>query len=91
MIKMDLSKPQELTRDQILSEETIRELFSMEDIVTRERLITQIEERAKVLGCKTEFVRLIRAQKTQLKEARKELEEKQRALAVSNDRKVDSE
>ena len=84
MIKMDLSKPQELTRDQILSDEIIRELFSMEDIVARERLTTQIEERAKVLGCKTEFVRLIRAQKTQLKEARKELEEKQRALAVSN-------
>ena len=45
---MDLSKPQELTRDQILSDEIIRELFSMEDIVARERLTTQIEERAKV-------------------------------------------
>jgi len=81
---MDLSKPAELTRDQILSEEIIRELFLIEDIVARERTITQIEERAKVLGCKTEFTRLVRAQRTQIKEAQKELQEKQRALAVSN-------
>ena len=81
---MDLSKPAELTRDQILSEEIIRELFLIEDIVARERTITQIEERAKVLGCKTEFTRLVRAQRTQMKEAQKELQEKQRALAVSN-------
>ena len=84
MILMDLSIPQNLSRDQILSEELIREVFSEEDIVTREKLIVDIQAHAKQIGCKTEFDRLVRAQEKQIKEARKELEEKQKTAAISN-------
>lgn len=81
---MDLSKPQNLTRDEILSEDLIRAIFEEEDLVTREKLIVDIQAHAKQLGCKGEFDRLIRAQKSQIKEARMELQEKQRSAAVMN-------
>ena len=81
---MDLSMPQNLSRDQILSEELIREVFTEEDMVTREKLIVDIQTHAKQIGCKTEFDRLIRAQKRQIAEARKELQEQQRTAAASN-------
>jgi uncharacterized protein (DUF927 family) len=81
---MDLSNPQNLTREQITSEEIIREIFAEEDEVTRESTIVKIQSQAKQIGCKTEFDKLIKAQRHQIKEARKELEEKQRQVAVSN-------
>ena len=84
MILMDLSKPQNLTKDEIISEELIREIFTEEDEVSREKLIVDIQAQAKQLDCKGEFDRLIRAQKHQIKEARKELQEKQRTATVSN-------
>lgn len=84
MILMDLSNIQNLSRDQILSEELIREIYSEEDIVTREKLVVDIQAHAKQIGCKTEFDRLVRAQEKQIREARKELEEKKKSAVVSN-------
>ena len=81
---MDLLNPQSLTREQITSEEIIREIFSEEDEVIRESTIVKVQAQAKQIGCKTEFDKLVRAQRNQIKEARKELEAKQREAMVSN-------
>lgn len=81
---MDLSNLQNFSRDQILSEELIRNIFAEEDEVIREKQIVDIQAHAKQIGCKTEFDRLLRAQRHQIAEARKELQEKQRAAVVSN-------
>lgn len=81
---MDLSNTQSLTREQLTSDELIREVFSEEDEVIRESTIVKIQAQAKQVGCKTEFDRLIKAQRKQIREARQELEAKQRQAAVSN-------
>ena len=63
MILMDLSKPQNLTKDEIISEELIREIFTEEDEVSREKLIVDIQSHAKQLDCKGEFDRLIKSKR----------------------------
>ena len=52
---MDLSNTQNLTREQLTSDELIREVFSEEDEVIRESTIVKIQAQAKQVGCKTEF------------------------------------
>ena len=70
---MDLSNTQSLTREQLTSDELIREVFSEEDEVIRESTIVKIQAHAKQVGCNTEFDRLIKAQRKQIREARQEL------------------
>ncbi len=84
MRPLELTDINTYTRDKILSLDFIRELFSDEDEVAREKNIQDLQAHAKQIGCKTEFDKLIGAQRRQIKEARKELEAKQKALAVSN-------
>lgn len=73
----------ELTAETILSDSVFDELFSELDIVEREKLICLLLDRAKVLGVKGKFDKLLAANKAQHKKMQKqEAQEKAQALAI---------
>ncbi|MCD7824898.1 MAG: DUF927 domain-containing protein [Clostridiaceae bacterium] len=51
----------ELTKETILSEEVLTEVFDQEDEIYRQSLLTSLSFRAKELKCKTEFTGMVRA------------------------------
>lgn len=70
---IDLENPQNLTKNEILSEELVNNIFDIEDEVQREILIMKIEEQAKLVGAKTSFNKLIKAQQKIIDNQRAEI------------------
>ena len=79
----DLSNEDELknlTKEQLLSDDLVEQLFLLEDAVVREKKITAFETQAVKLRCKTDFNNRIKAKREEIKKARQELREKQLAV-----------
>ena len=51
----------ELTRESILSDEVLTELFDQEDEIYKARLLLSLEDRASELGVKGKFTKLVNA------------------------------
>lgn len=62
-----------LTKEQILSDDFIESLFMIEDEGQRDALIVKVGQRAKDVGCKTDFTKLVKAFEKQIKSFRTEL------------------
>lgn len=80
---VDLSKEDELkklTKEQLLSDELIQQLFFIEDVVFREKTIQALEKQAEKCRCKTDFCNHIKSKKKEIAEARKDLQKKQLAV-----------
>ena len=60
-----------LTKESILGEEIFTELFDQEDEIYKAKLMISLEERARELGVKTQFVRILNAYKRVDRENRK--------------------
>jgi len=69
-----LKHPESLTRDVILSKDMLEAIFEEEDRAIREVNISKIGIRAKDLKIKSDFNKLIKAQESQIKDARKEIQ-----------------
>lgn len=72
----------ELTADSILSDEVLTEIFDEENEILKTRLLQSLTDRAKELGVKTKFERLVNAYSRVLREtqkARRDKESKQRS------------
>lgn len=70
---IDLENPQNLTKKEILSAELIDNIYDIQDEVKRQVKIIEIEEQAKLLGAKTKFEKLIKAQEKIIDEQRAEI------------------
>ncbi len=73
MRKIDISKPELLTPDDILSESLLEAIYEEEDLVQRFFIIEKVERQADRYRIKEKFKKLIQAQEKQLREARKAL------------------
>lgn len=80
---MDLDNPQDLTQEQLMSDELMDEIFSIEDYVERERLLIKLRARAKELKIATAFENVFKACKKSIEQALKEMEQKKAETAVS--------
>ena len=64
---MYIENVEQLTRDSVLDEELFIELFEIEDEFVREQKIVAIQEKAKNLGMKTQFDKLLNAKRRAIK------------------------
>lgn len=71
---MDLSRPEYLTREEILSTDLMDEIYAITSEVDRVLLLDKIENRAGELKIKRQFRELLKAQKQEIERTRKELE-----------------
>ena len=76
---MYIENVEQLTRDSVLDEELFIELFEIEDEFVREQKIVAIQEKAKALGMKSQFDKLLNAK-------RRALREEKRAIARRSDK-----
>lgn len=70
---MDLTRPEYLTKEEILSTEIMDAVYDVESEVERVLLINKIETRAGELNIKGRFRELLKAQKQEIARTRKEL------------------
>lgn len=86
---MDLSRPEYLTREEILSTDLMDEIYAITSEVDRVLLLDKIETRAGELKIKRQFRELLKAQKQEIDRTRKELEasakERDAAQPVANE------
>lgn len=57
------------SKEQILSSDTLDEVFEIEDEIEREREIISLCDKAKSMGCKTEFTAMVKVYRNVLKKA----------------------
>ena len=84
---MDIESISTLTKQEILSADLMSQIFDEEDATVRAELIANIALIAKSYGCKVQFEQLVKAQRQQIKETKKQLEQKTAQnplLTVSN-------
>lgn len=70
---MDISNPENLTAEEIMSTELLEEVYTETDEVQRFLLINKLEKRAEELRILSKFKQMVRLQEKQLKEMRKEI------------------
>ena len=73
-------------KEEMLSNEVLDNIFAIEDEIEREREIIACTDKAKILGCKTEFVSMIKVYKSVLKKA----QQKQLEVKTSNNNNGDN-
>ena len=69
-----------LTKDSILEDELLAEVFDIEDEIYRARMLLALEDRAEELGVKTKFGKLVNAYKRERKKYEQENKHNQQSL-----------
>ena len=81
---MYIENVEQLNRDSVLDEALFIELFDIEDEFSRTKKIQEIQEKAKALGCKTQFDTLLKAKQKDYKAQKKEIRQQDRMCHVTD-------
>lgn len=78
----------ELTTETILNDNIFNELFEIEDTVERERLLQELLDKSKILGVKTKFENIYKAQKAKIRSEIKKVIDFEKAKKEEEKRKL---
>ena len=81
---MYIENVEKLTKDSVLDEELFTELFEIEENITREKKIIELQDKALELGVKTKFDNILKAKKRDLRQQTRELAKKDQMSHVTD-------